>query len=156
MRRIDRTGQITDSPGCKIQDVATTFLCDTTQKRDFASPITTRASKILGPISGHLMAQIIPMIRNAAQASRPGLAVGILRVLCNGMYTAKRFLADTEEPTCREGCLDEPDCLSHYNRCPLHSNTFVAIWRNAGVTFEGTVYSTTSSLKLYSEAFNMG
>ena len=36
------------------------------------------------------MAKILPMIRNAARVSRPGLAVGILRVLCNGKCTAKR------------------------------------------------------------------
>ena len=34
------------------------------------------------------------MIRNAARASRPGLDVGMLRVLCDGMCTAKRFHAE--------------------------------------------------------------
>ena len=55
-----------------------------------------------------------------------------LRVLCNGMCKAKRFHVDNEEQTCRVGCPDEPDCLSRYNKCPLLSNIFVAIWRNAG------------------------
>ena len=87
----------------------------------------------LGPICRHLMAQVIPMIRNDAHASLPGLAVGILHVLCNGLCTAKRFHVDNEEQTCRVGCIDEPDCLSHYNRCPLLSNIFVTIWRKARV-----------------------
>ena len=60
--------------------------------------------KNLGPISRHHVAQILPMIRNAARASRPGLAFGVLRVLCNGMCAAKRFHIDTKEQTCRVGC----------------------------------------------------
>ena len=120
-------------PRGKIQKAAMTLLCDTTQKRDFASPIATRASKILEPISRHLKAEVIPMIRNAAQPSRSALAVGILRVLCNGMCTAKRFRVDNEEQTCRVGCTDEPDCLTHCNRCTLLYNIFFTIWRNAGV-----------------------
>ena len=106
VHRIDRTGQIADHAGCNIQMTSMTFLCDTTQKRDFAFVLTACASKILGPISGHLMAQVIPMIRTVAQASHPGLA------LCDGICTAKRFHADNEEQTCRVGCIDEPDCLS--------------------------------------------
>ena len=58
-----------------------------TQRRDFAVPTTTGPQK-LGPISRDRVAQITP-IRNAAHAARPGLAVGILRVMCNGMCTAE-------------------------------------------------------------------
>ena len=57
--------------------------------------------------------------------------------LCNGMCTAKRFHVDNEEQTCRVGCIDEPDCLSHYNRFSLLSDIFVTIWRNAGVHLRG-------------------
>ena len=35
----------------------------------------------------------LPLICHAARASRPGLAVGILRVLCNGMCTAPTWTA---------------------------------------------------------------
>ena len=86
------------------------LLCDTNQKRDFALPIAARASEIMGPISRQHMAQIIPMIRKAAHATRLGLAVEIM-LLCNGMCTAKRFHVDNEEQTYRVVCLDEPDCL---------------------------------------------
>ena len=55
---------------------ATTLLRDAIQIRDFAVPIAARASRILGPISRHLMEQIIPMICDAARASRLGFAVG--------------------------------------------------------------------------------
>ena len=117
VHRIDRTGG-------KIQKAAMTLLCDTTLKSDFSIPIAARASRMFGSISEHLVAQVIPMIRNAAQASRAGLAVGILQVLCNGMCTAKRFHVDSEEQSCRVGCIDESDCLSHCNRCPLLCDIF--------------------------------
>ena len=150
MHRIDRTGQIADLAGCKIHQTSMTFLCDTTQTRDFAFLLTARASKILGPISGHLVAQVIPMIRNVAQASRPGLA------LCDGMCAAKRFHADNEEHTCRVGCIDEPDCLSHHNRCLFFAHNCSQSGETPGPTFEETISSTTLSHKLYSKAFNMG
>ena len=140
MRQMDSADRIADSPSDKKQKAANTLLRDAIQIRDIAVPIVARASRILGPISRHLMEQIIPMICNAARASRPGFAVEILRVLCNGMYKAKRLHVDNEEQTCRVGCSDEPDCLSHY-KCPLLSDIFVSIWRNAGVHFrEGQLF----------------
>ena len=54
-----------------------------------------------------------------SRASRPGLVVGFLRILCNGSCTAQRFHSEGDEQTCRIGCPDEPDFLSHYNECPL-------------------------------------
>ena len=72
------------------------------------------------------------MMCSASRASRSGLAVGILRVLCNGLCTTKRFHVVNDEQLCRLGCLDEPDCLCHYNMCPRLSDAFKNIWRNAG------------------------
>ena len=54
----------------KIRKAATCLLCDTVQKRGFALPVATRASKVLGPISRQHVAQILPLIRSAARASR--------------------------------------------------------------------------------------
>ena len=72
------------------------------------------------------------MICNAARASRPGFAVGILRVLCNGMCKAKRFHVDNEDQNKLAGCdPDEPDCLSHY-KCTFLFDIFITIWKNAG------------------------
>ena len=118
-----------------------TLLCDTTQKCDFALPIATRAYKNFLDRSvdtiRHHMAEIIPMIRHAARASRPGLAVGILRLLCNDRWTAKRLYVDNEEPTCRVGCLDEPDLSFPLQQCLHISNIFVAFWRIAGIHLRG-------------------
>ena len=73
VRQMDRTGRIADSPRNTMQQkAATTLLSDTIQERDFALPIAKRASNILGPTSGHHVAQIPPMIRSAASASCPG------------------------------------------------------------------------------------
>ena len=112
---------------------ATALLRDAIEIRDFSVPIAAPVSKILGPISRHLMAQILTMICDAARASRPGIAVGILRVLCNGMCTAQRFHVDDEEQKCRVGCPGGPDSLSHYYECPLLYNFVIAAWRNAAV-----------------------
>ena len=111
-----------DFPSDKKQEAATALLRDAIH----SLPIAARASKILGPISRHLMAQIIPMIWNAARASRTGLAVGILRVLYNGMCAAQRFHMDDEDP-------GEPDSLSHHNEFPLLYNLDIAASRNAAV-----------------------
>ena len=42
--QMDRAGRIADSPEKKIQKAATTLLCDTIQKRDFASRIAAPES----------------------------------------------------------------------------------------------------------------
>ena len=65
------------------------------------------------------------MICTAARASRPGSAVGLLRVLCNGMCSAKRFHAD-EEQNCRVGCPHESDSLTHYNKCPFTTSLLLS------------------------------
>ena len=161
---MDGADRIADSPSDQKQKAAATLLRDAIQIRDFAVPIAPRASRILGPISRRLMEQIIPKICNAARVSRPGFAVGILRVLRNGMCTAKRFHVDSEEQTCSVGCIDEPDCLSHC-KCPLLSDIFVTIWRNAGVHFRADplfhdlttqTFFTILSLRSNIEASNMG
>ena len=77
--------------------------------------------------------QILPQMCISSRASRPGLAVGILQVLCNGMCTAQRFHMEGEEQRCRAGCQDEPDSLSDYSECPLHYNIFTVVWRHAAV-----------------------
>ena len=48
VRQIDRTGKITESPNHRIQKAASTLLCDTIRRRDFAVPVARQASKALG------------------------------------------------------------------------------------------------------------
>ena len=103
--------------------------------QDFAGPISLQASKVLGPISRYRIADILPRMKLASRASRPGLTVGFLRILCNGLCTAQRFHIEGDEQTCRVGCPDERDSLSlsHYNECPLLYNMFISLWGQATV-----------------------
>ena len=97
------------------------------------------------------------MVRNAARASRRGLAVGILRVLCNGMCATRRLHVENEEHSCRVGCLDEPDCLSPILTSAFSFPTFLS-------HLEGTPRSTLvetqncmiSSLRPHTQACNVG
>ena len=79
---------------------ATTLRRDENQKQDFAKPFAARVSRVFGPVSRFLTAQILLHMCHVSRASRPWLAVGILRVLCNGMCTAQRFHIEEEEQRC--------------------------------------------------------
>ena len=68
-----------------------------------------------------------------SRASRPGLNVGILSNLCNGLCTALRFHTQAHDHTCRVGCPDEPDSLSHYNGCHRLYDIFISSWGHATV-----------------------
>ena len=102
----------------KGEKVATASLRDKLRAHDFAGPFSVRASRILGPISRFRVAEILLHMKLASRASRPGLTVGFLRILCNGLCTAHRFHVEGEAQMCRIGCPDEPDSLSHYNESP--------------------------------------
>ena len=74
--RLDHTGKIDDSPHDKKQKAATALLRDELQKQDFAKPVSSRACRILRPVSRFRIAQIMPQMSRASRASRPGLIVG--------------------------------------------------------------------------------
>ena len=114
----DRLGNVIDSPRHNMKKAATIFLSNTTQKREFSLPTARRASKVLGPISRHSITQVLSMVCAASRASHPGLAEGVLRVLCNGVCSSKRFHVENDDQSCTAGCLDEPDGLDHCNKCP--------------------------------------
>ena len=99
-------------PHNKKQKVATGLLLDKLHKQDFAGPLACRGSKALGPISRHRVAENLPHMKSVSRAARPGLLVGFLRILCNGLCTARRFHAAEKEHTCCVGRFDEPNSLS--------------------------------------------
>ena len=68
-------------------------------------------SKVLGPISRHRVADILHHMKLVSRASRPGLTVGVLRILCNRQCTAQRFHTEIHEQMCRAGCPNEPGSL---------------------------------------------
>ena len=110
----------------KKQKAATGLLLDKLHQQDFAGHLACRASKVLGPISRHRVADILPHMKIVSRASPPGLLVGFLRILCNGLCIAQRFHTDEHDHTCRIGCPDEPDSLTHYNECPRLYNIFLS------------------------------
>ena len=98
--------------------------CCWTTSRLCAGPLSSRASRVLGPISRHRVADILPRMKIDWRASRPGLIVGFLRILCNGLCTAQRFHTEEHDHTCRVRCPNEPDSLTHYTECPRLYNIF--------------------------------
>ena len=113
-------------PQNKKQKAATGRLLDKLHRQDFAGPLTCRASKVLGPISRHRVADILLHMKIVSRASHPGLLVGFLRILCNELCTAQTFHTVEHDHTCRNGCPDEPDSLTHYNECPKLHNIFLS------------------------------
>ena len=117
----------------KKQKVATGLLLDNLHKQDFAGPHSSRASRVLGPINRHRVADILTHMKSVSRASRSGLLVGFLRILCSGLCIARRFHTDEHDQTCRVGCPNEPDSLTHYNKCPRLYNIFISFWRHAAI-----------------------
>ena len=110
--RLDRDDTLDEVPQNK-QKVATALLLDKLRKQDFAGFLSSRASRVLGPISRHRVADILLHMKSVSRASSPGLLVGFLRISCNGLCTARRFHTAEHDHTCRIGCPDEPDSLTH-------------------------------------------
>ena len=129
----------------KKQKVATGLIRDELHTKDFAGPISLRASKILGPNSRYRVADILSHMKLESRASRPGLTVGFLRLLCNLLRTAQRFHTEGHEQMCRVGCPNEPDSLSHCNDCPLLYAMFLFFWGPATVLPRRTIFSMTLS-----------
>ena len=124
--RLDRDDTLDEVSQNNKQKVVTRLLLDKLRTQDFAGPLSTRASRVLGPISRHRIATILPHMKRVWRASRPGLLAGFLRILCNGLYTARRFHTAENDHTCRIGCPDEPDSITHHNVCPRLYNIFLS------------------------------
>ena len=82
---------LTKFRGIKKQNVATRLLRDKLFEQDFDGPIHLRASKVLRPITCVRVADILSHMKLVSRASRPGLTVGVLHILCNGLCAAQRF-----------------------------------------------------------------
>ena len=92
--RLDHDGKLDEVSQDKKQKVATSLPCDKLHTQDFAGPLSLRASKVLGSISRYRIADILLHMKLPSRASRPGLAVGFLRILCNVLCTAQRFRSE--------------------------------------------------------------
>ena len=111
--RLDCNDTLDDLPQNPKRKAATGLLLDRLHKLDFAGAVACRASRGLAPISRHRVAGILHHMKSVSRASRPGSLVGFLRILCNGLCTAQRFHTEELDHTCRIGCSNEPDSLTH-------------------------------------------
>ena len=69
---LDRRGTLDEIP-LNEKKFATGLLLHKFNEEDFAGPLSSRASKVLGPISRHRVADILLHMNLASRASRPGL-----------------------------------------------------------------------------------
>ena len=98
-----------------LLSIATGLLRDKLYEQDFAGTISQRAPEVLGPISRYRVADILLHMKLVSRASRPGLTVGILRILtvCNGLCKDKDFTLKIMNK--RVGLVvveDDPDLLA--------------------------------------------
>ena len=92
-----------------------------------------RTTKILRPISRHRIAQILPAIHCGSRATRPGMAVGIIRMLYNGLCTSRCFFFEDDDQNGRSGCQDQQDGLRHHNQCPRLAAIFTNFWKYTSI-----------------------
>ena len=69
--RFDRDDTLDDVPQNNKQKIATGLLLDKLRKQDFAGPLASRASRVLGPNSRHRVADILHHMKSVSRASRP-------------------------------------------------------------------------------------
>ena len=131
--RLDRDDILDEVPQNKKQKVATGLLLDNLRAQDFTGTLSGGTTRVLGPISRHRIADILPHMKRVSRASRPGLLVGFLRILCNGLCTAQRFHTAENDHACRIGCPDEPDSLTTTS-VPDCTTSFFLETRHDGAT----------------------
>ena len=87
--RLDRDGKLDEAPQNKKQSAGTSQLRGKFFEQDFAEPLSLRASKALGPISRYRVADIVPHLKLASGASRPGLLVGSTHLVQRSVFDIK-------------------------------------------------------------------
>ena len=100
--RLDHTGNIADSPNDKKQS-RHDLVRDEVQKQDFANLSLHVSPGSSGQLVDSSLDRFLPHMCHASRASRPCLAVGMLRILCNDLCTDQRFHTEGEEQRCRAG-----------------------------------------------------
>ena len=86
--RLDRNDTLDEVPQNKKQKVATGLLLDKLHKQDFAGPLACRASRVLGPIRRHRVADILPHMKSV---SRTGCSFAFFASSVMGSVLHKDF-----------------------------------------------------------------
>ena len=96
--RLDRNDTLDDVPQDKKQKAATRLLLDKLRTQDFAGPLACRASRFLGPISRHRVADILPRMKIVSRACPvldcllASFASYVMGCVLNGDFTLQRTI----------------------------------------------------------------
>ena len=71
--RLDRNDTLDEVPQNRKRKVATGLLLDILHRQDFAGPLSSRASRVLGPISLHRVADVLHHMKIVSCASHTRL-----------------------------------------------------------------------------------
>ena len=69
--RLDRDDILDDVPQNKKQKMPPSLLVDKLRAQDFAGPLSSRATRVLGQICRHRIADILPHMKRVSRASHP-------------------------------------------------------------------------------------
>ena len=95
--QLDRDDTLDEVPQYKKQKAATGLLLDKLHKQDLAGPLACCASRVLGPISRHRVADILLHMKIVSHASRPGcllvsFASCVLDCALHGDFALQRMI----------------------------------------------------------------
>ena len=128
--RLDRYDTLDEVPQNKKQKIATGLLLDKFHKQDFAGPLSSHTSRALGPISRHRVAHILLHMKIVSRALSSWITRWFPSNPSNGLCTAQRFHTEEHDHTCRVGCKNEPDSLTHTMSVP-GCTTFLCLFGGA-------------------------
>ena len=74
----------------------------------------------------------------------------------NEPSSAWRFHTVENDHTCRIGCPDEPDSLTHHNECPRLYNIFLSLWRRATILLPRNCLSRNLVTRLFLQSLQHG
>ena len=96
--RLDRNDTLDDVPQDKKQNAATGLLPDKLRTQDFAGPLACRASRFVGPISRHRVADMLPRMKRVSRACPvldcllASFASYVMGCVLNGDFTLQRTI----------------------------------------------------------------
>ena len=125
--------RLTKFHGTKKQKVATFLLLDKLHTQDFAGPHSRRASRVLGPISRHRIADILHHMNIVSRASRPGyslasFASNVMGSALHGDFTLQKTIT----PAVWDAQMNLIPSLITMG-VPRLYNIFLSFWRRATI-----------------------
>ena len=121
--RLDRNDTLDEVPQTKKQKVVAGLLQNKLHKQDFGGSLACGASRVLGPIRRHSVVDISLHMKSVSRASHSGLLVCFVRLLCNGICTARIFhTGNMITPAPMDAQMNLT--LLHNNECPRLYKSF--------------------------------